>query len=220
MATKIGRGHLQVVTLVLLGSMSAATLLAQAQGGTQQTKPAVPSGATTTAPPSTVVPPPDYLIGAGDVISIFTYREPDYTREVPVRPDGKITMPLVNDIQAVGLTTEALGAALTEAYKKWVQNPIITVSVKQINSRKVCISGNINKTGCFDLSGPMDVLTLVAMSGGLADWSKKKLILFRTAEQRPDGKPWTFEINYNDLMNRRRTEQNMQLKPGDNIIVR
>jgi polysaccharide export outer membrane protein len=213
--------------LVLFGCMAAAVAGADAQtattakpqGQVQATQPPATNGSVPV--PAPVVP--EFVIGVGDVLSVFIWREPDLSEgAIPVLPDGKISLKLVNNIQAAGLTTTQLADQLVAAYDKFLNiKPVISVTVKQINSRKVCTSGKVNKVGCFDLTGPMDIVTLVAMAGGLQEFAdRKNLTLIRTAELRPDGKPWSFNINYEDLENRRKLEQNYQLKPGDVLIVK
>ncbi len=195
-------------------SLGAASLAA----AQDPTKPAPPGGNGSLPAP----PPESYTIGAGDVLHVFMWKEDAFTVDAIVRPDGKITLKLVNDVQASGLTPDQLTKALIEAYKPFFKEPpVISVITKQINSRKVCTQGNIAKIGCFDLVGPMDVVTLISIAGGLLDYAdKKRLILIRPSEVRPDGTPWSYEINYEDLTkNRRNLKQNYILKPGDILVV-
>jgi polysaccharide export outer membrane protein len=124
---------------------------------TDQAKPAVPEG---------VTPPPDYVIGAEDVLSIVVWREKELSAEVTVRPDGKVTLPLLNDVDAAGLTPEQLRQQLTTAATRYVADPIVTVLVRAINSRKVYITGEVRNPGIYPLVAPTTVLQLIARAGG------------------------------------------------------
>ncbi|MCC6989052.1 MAG: polysaccharide biosynthesis/export family protein, partial [Acidobacteria bacterium] len=124
--------------------------------------PAVPPGQ---AVPAGVTPPSDYTIGADDVLEVIVWREKDLSAEVKVRPDGKVSLPLVNDIQAGGLTPEAFRTAVTTAVTKFVEAPSVTVIVKQINSRQVFVMGEVVKPGTYPLTAPTTVLQLLAQAG-------------------------------------------------------
>ena len=166
--------------------------------------------------PTGVTPPPDYVIGPDDVLSIVIWREKEMSSEVVVRPDGKISLPLVNELQAAGLTPDQLRAEVEKAASKWVKEPDATVIVKTINSRKVSILGNVAKAGTFPLTGDMTVLQLIALAGGLQEYADAKDI---TVMRKQDGRDVTLKFNYKDVVKGKNLEQNISLKPGDTVIV-
>ena len=156
------------------------------------------------------------MIGPEDQLGIVYWREKDMSADVVVRPDGMISLPLLNDIPASGLTPEQLRLAITQGAQKFVEEPTVSVVVKAINSRKVFISGQVGKPGPYPLGGPTTVVQLIAMAGGVAEYAdKKKIIVLRTENNRPT----TFKFNYDDVMKGRNLGQNIELKPGDSILV-
>jgi polysaccharide export outer membrane protein len=197
-----------------------AATAAQKPAATAPQKPAGPAPAGVKAPPpelpAGVTPPPGFTIGPDDVLLVMFWREKDLSAEVAVRPDGKITLPLLNDVQAAGLTTDQLRERLMEAANKFVEDPSVTVAVKQINSRKVYITGQVGKPGTYPLTGPTTVLQLIAVAGGLADFAKKEDIVVMRTE---GGKTMTFKFNYKDVTKGKKLEQNIELKPGDTVVV-
>jgi polysaccharide biosynthesis/export protein len=179
-------------------------------------KPVVPQ----TAAAPQVVPPADYMIGADDVLIVAFRREKDMSAEVAVRPDGKITLPLLNDIQAAGLTTDQLRARVTDEAKRFVEEPSVTVIVKQINSRKVFVTGEVGKPGAYPIGDRMTVMQLISMAGGLTEFAKKKNIaIIREAGVRPGARPVTFRFNYDDVQKLKNLASNIELRPGDTVIV-
>ena len=134
------------------------------------------------------MPPADYVIGTDDVLIVMFRREKDMSAEVVVRPDGKITLPLLNDVQATGLTPDQLRETITEQAGRLVEEPNVTVMVKQINSRKVFITGQVAKPGAYPFGTRMTVLQLIAMAGGLGEFAKGKDILILRENAR-DGRP-------------------------------
>jgi polysaccharide export outer membrane protein len=167
--------------------------------------------------PASVPLPAGYTIGTDDVLSIVFWRDKDMSADVVVRPDGKISLPLLNDVDAAGLTPEQLRAKLTEAASKFVTDPNATVVVKEIKSRKVFITGNVTKPGPYPLNGEMTVLQLVAVAGGLLEYADAKNIMVMRTE---NGRPQSFKFNYNDVTHQKHLEQNIPLKPGDTVVVR
>jgi len=162
-------------------------------------------------------PPPDYIIGADDILHVDFWGDETVSGDVVVRPDGKISVRLLNDIQAAGLTPVELCVAITEAARKYLEQPVVSVTVKQINSRKVYIVGMIGKPGPYNTTGPLTVLQLIAMAGGLHEFADKKNILVLRTEA---GKTLHYTVNYEDLSKGRNLGQNIELKPGDTVIVR
>jgi polysaccharide export outer membrane protein len=166
--------------------------------------------------PAGVATPADFVIGPNDVLTVVFWRDKDMSGDVAVRPDGKISLPLLNDVQAAGLTPEQLRQALTAAAAKYVEDPSITVVVKEINSRRVFITGQVARPGPYALTGPTTVLQLISMAGGVAEYAHSKNITIMRTE---NGRPISFRFNYKEVINRKNLKQNIELKPGDTIVV-
>src|SRR4051812_29097725 len=203
---------------------SMATTLSMGVGALEaQTQPAAgpqaadsrPSASEPVAPGGATLPA-GYVIGPDDVLSIVFWRDKDMSAEVVVRPDGRISLPLLNDIEAAGLTPEALRAQLEKAAAKYIAEPNATVVVKTINSRKVYITGNVLKPGTYPLTGEMSVLQLIAVAGGLQEYADSKKIVVMRKE---DGRDRFFSFNYKDVTRQKNLQQNIALKPGDTVVV-
>jgi polysaccharide export outer membrane protein len=162
-------------------------------------------------------PLPDYRIGLGDALSVIFRRAPDMSADVVVRPDGRITLPVINEVDVIGLTTEDLRAKITELGSKYVNEPSVSILVRQINSRYVFITGKINRPGPYTLYGPMSVLQLIAMAGGLRDYADSSHIAVIRTDQ--SGKQVRQEFNYKRVVNGDDLEQNTTLQPGDTVVV-
>ena len=209
----------------LMASGVAQAQVAQQPRPTQPTQPAgqppaparpgTQAGGTPTA--STGLPiSTDYVIGPDDVLGIVFWRDADMTQDVTVRPDGKITLPLIRDVQAAGLRPDELREVITKASAKFIADANVTVVVRQINSRNVFITGQVVRPGPFPVSGQMTVLQLVAVAGGLTEYANGKQITIMRVE---NGKTQTFRFNYNDVAKGKNVEQNIVLKPGDTVVV-
>ena len=165
---------------------------------------------------ATVTPPPDYIIGPEDILSVLFWRDKEMSGDFVVRPDGQITLPLLSDVQAAGLTPEQLRDELTKRASKYLEDPNVTVGVKAINSRKVHITGMIGKPGAYPLAGPTTVLQLIAMAGGLHEFAdSKKIIVVRELK----GRQMAFKFNYKDVRQGKNLQQNIELMPGDIVVV-
>lgn len=195
---------------------SAAPAQTTAAPGAQPAPAGRGAGATNTTAADGVATPAGYTIGPDDGLAIVFWREKDLSADVVVRPDGMISLPLLNDIRAAGLTPEQLRQTLTTAAAKFVEEPTVTVVVKAINSRKVSITGQVGKPGPYPLSGPMTVLQLLAAAGGVAEYADKEKIIVIRIE---GGKSVALKFNYKEVMNGKKLEQNIELKPGDTVIV-
>ncbi len=168
-----------------------------------------------TAPPVTSVDA-DYKIGPQDVLRIDVWKEPDISRTIPVRPDGKVSLPLLNDVQAAGLTAMQLAAALRESLSKYLTNPQVTVTVTEINSRRVYITGEVAHAGALPLLPNMTVLQALSSAGGFTQFAKLKGIYVLRNE---DGKQVKHPFNYKEVVKGNFPEQNILLQPGDVIVV-
>jgi polysaccharide biosynthesis/export protein len=160
--------------------------------------------------------PSDYVIGPEDILQISVWKNETLSRTVPVRPDGKISLPLLNDVDASGRTPEQLRASVTTAASKLIEEPNVTVVVKEINSRVAYITGAVVKAGFYPVRGELTVLQLIAMAGGLAEYADSKNIV---VIRKQGGKQTSFKFNYKDVVAQKRPEQNIQLVPGDTVVV-
>jgi polysaccharide biosynthesis/export protein len=189
-----------------------------AQGTTEATSSASARGpapeAATERHPAT--DDPRYVIGAQDVLDVNVWKEPDLTREVPVRPDGKISLPLLNDVQAAGLTPTELAARITTGLDKFMTSPQVTVIVSQINSQRVYIIGEVTRAGAYSLLPGMTVLQALSNAGGFTAFANLKNIYVLREE---NGKPQKLFFNYKEVISGKKSEQNVELKPGDTIMV-
>jgi polysaccharide export outer membrane protein len=225
---------LLAVCLVALLLEPAATF-AQSQGGSQsgsaqtqtgsqagsaQPPPAesttgttVPGAAATTGTVPAIAPS-DYRLGSGDKIRVEVYKEPQLSQSLQVRPDGKITMPWIGDLTAVGLTPEQLRDQIGSQLKEYVHNPMVTVMVVEALASTVYIGGEVNKPGAIPLIGPMTPVQAIAMAGGFKDFANTRDILIN--RQGPDG--WqTLHFNYKDAIKGK--GQPLYLQRGDTITV-
>lgn len=159
--------------------------------------------------------PADYVIGADDVLHISVWKEPDLSETLPVRPDGKISMPLLNDIPAAGLTPLQLKDSITEKLKKYISNPSVTVVVTGMNSRRVFVSGEVVKSGPMPLLPHMTVLQALS-EAGFNQFANVKAIYVLRSE---DGKQVKIPFDYRKVVKGLNPEKNIELKPGDTIVV-
>jgi polysaccharide export outer membrane protein len=159
---------------------------------------------------------PAYKIGPQDVLKIDVWKEEQLTRTVPVRPDGKITLPLLNDVQAVGLTPMELAGVISDQLKKFINGPQVTVSVTEINSRRVYVNGEVTKAGAYALLPHMTVLQALSSSGGFTQFARVKNIYVLRTES---GKQIKMPFNYKEAISGKNVAQNIELQPGDVIVV-
>jgi len=232
---------LAIIALVITGAAAAS-----AQGRTPTTvSPAVPSAgppagmpspsipgrpatpAATTpgaadASPVTSVPsgtpiPSDYVIGPGDILQITVWKNDTLSRVVPVRPDGKISMPLLHDITAAGLTAMQLRDKISRALAEFLPNPEVAVAVTDVRSLRVSVLGEVQKPGVLELRGTTTILEAIAMAGGLRDFaSPSKITVIRTDAA---GQTQKIRFNYNRAVGNGSDEKNLVLKPGDVVVV-
>jgi polysaccharide export outer membrane protein len=161
-----------------------------------------------------VDPSTQYVIGPEDVLSIVFWRDKEMSTQVRVRPDGKISLPLLDEVQAAGLTPADLRAYLIQESKRFFGNPAVTVVVQEINSRKVFITGQVLKPGPYVIATPTTVLQVIAMAGGLKDFADSKNI---TIVRQEGSQRSIYAFNYKDI--RKNLRQNIELKPGDTVVV-
>lgn len=158
-----------------------------------------------------------FIIGNGDVLAISVWKQPDLSRSIPVRSDGKISLPLIGELQATGLTPLKLEEEITSKFGPYLTEPEVTVIVEQINSEKFNILGRVAKPGSYPLVNPTTVLDAIAVAGGCRDFAKQKNIY--VLRRRSDGTETKFSFNYQDVIKGKNTAQNIQLEPHDTVVV-
>ena len=167
-------------------------------------------------PAATVPVDPDYKIGPQDVLRIDVWKEPEIARTVPVRPDGKISLPLLNDVQASGLTSMQLAGVIRDGLTKYITSPQVTVTVTEINSRRVYCTGEISRQGAMPLLPNMTALQAISSCGGFSPFAKIKNIYILRIE---NGSQVQLPFNYKEVIRGKKSEENILLKPGDIIVV-
>ena len=160
---------------------------------------------------------PDYIIGPDDVLSVHVWKEPDISGKMPVRSDGKITLPLVGDIQASGLTPARLQLVITQRLSDFINNPQVVVAVEQMNSRQFTVMGEVEHPGSFPLTHTTRVMDALAIAGGFRDFAKvKKIHIMRRTAQ---GGTQTIPFNYREVVQGHKLAQNIELQAGDTVVV-
>ena len=211
LANVVRRNVVFVLTILcVLWVMSPAKVQAQqpsAPGRNQAPADALPKP--DAKPPE--VDPHTYSIGSGDVLFVKVWREADFTGAYNVRPDGKITIPLVGDVQAAGITPERLGEQLKQALADYINSPDVSVSLQQVNSKKYFITGEVGRPGEFTLTTPTKVFDALANAGFKDFANKKKIIIIRGAER--------IKFNYADILKGKDLDQNIYIENGDTIVV-
>jgi polysaccharide export outer membrane protein len=157
-----------------------------------------------------------YVIGPEDVIYIDVWKEKEISSTVPVRPDGKISLPLLNDVQAAGLTPMQLQNAIRDGLKKFISDPQVAVIVTQINSRKIFVLGEVARPGALSMLPHMTVLQAISTAGGFSQFAKESGVYVLRTE---NGRQISLPFNYKEVIKGKRPEQNIELKPGDTIVV-
>ena len=199
--------------LLLMPFAFAWTAAAQSKESNSNQKPEAE-----TKPPAAAAAPAvadqEYRIGPQDVLQIDVWKEPEITRTIPVRPDGKISLPLLHDVQAAGLTAMQLAVNIRDGLTKYLNSPQVTVTVTQINSRRVFVTGEVNKSGALPLLPGMTALQALATSGGFTQFAKEKGIYILRTE---NGKQVKLPYNYKDVL--KGTKEDVPLQAGDVIVV-
>jgi polysaccharide biosynthesis/export protein len=200
------------IAFLLSVSFSAAGLLGQGSAALKNDEPQKDATADTTPAATTA---PDYVIGADDVLHISVWKEAELSETLPVRSDGKISMPLLNDIPAAGLTPLQLRDSITEKLKKYIADPRVTVVVTAMTSRRIFVTGEVTHTGAMNLLPHMSALQALAAAGFTQFANLKGIYILRTE----NGKQEKLPFNYKEVVKGNHTEQNIALKPGDTIVV-
>lgn len=212
MTTKACGGWLQRMAVLLVSVVLIGTLVGSASAqAAPATAPAHDSATSGDKPHDDT-----FVIGNDDVLAINVWKEPDISRSIPVRSDGKISLPLVGEVQAAGLTPLKLEKDIAERLKSYISEPEVTVMVQQVNSQKFNILGQVNKPGSYVIANSPTVLDALALAGGFRDFAKKKSIY--VLRHGPGGEV-RLAFNYKDVSQGKNMEQNVKLQPGDTIIV-
>lgn len=159
----------------------------------------------------------NFVIGADDILAINVWKEPDISRSLPVRSDGKITLPLIGDVQAGGQTPHQLEKEIASRLQNYISEPEVTVMVQEVRSQKYNILGQIARPGSYPLTGPATVLDAIALAGGFRDFAKKKSIY--VLRSNADGTQSRIPFNYSEVIKGKHPEQNIVLKPKDTIVI-
>jgi polysaccharide export outer membrane protein len=203
------KAMIAVGVAMLLGFASARVAAQNAAKGKDT------SAADSSSSPPASMAGPTYTIGADDVLLVSVWKEPDLTTTLPVRPDGNISLPLLNDVVAAGLSPTQLAASITEKLKKFVADPRVTVVVTQINSQKIFVMGEVQHTGAIQLLPNMTLLQALADAGFTQFANTKGIYVLRTE----NGRQQKIPVNYKRLLKGQAIDQNIMLKPGDTIVV-
>lgn len=209
---KIGRQvaiGLTIFLFVICGAFSGQAIAAQQPG----TDASVQAG----QPPAVRAHDDSYIIGADDVLAIDVWKEPDLTRSVPVRLDGRISLPLVGELQAAGRTPSQLEHDILEKLRSYMTDPEVTVMVAQVNSKKFNILGQVSKPGTYALSLAPTVMDAIAAAGGFKDFAKQKGVYI--LRPNPDGTEQKIPFNYKSFIRGKNRSQNVKLEPHDTVIV-
>ena len=206
---------------LVAGSLAAQTTPGKATPAkpTNEAKLVEPAPATTPSSMEAATKPHDdaFVIGNDDVLSINVWKEPDISRAIPVRSDGRISLPLAGEIQAAGRTPLALELEIASKLRNYISEPEVTVMVQQINSQKFNILGQVNRPGAYPLTNSATVLDALAVAGGFRDFAKKKSIY--VLRQNADGTQARLPFNYKEVLKGENPAQNIKLQPRDTIVV-
>ena len=219
MRNLLGTTFVITITAITAGAQNAS-IKARADNPSGKVETAKDGTAASSAAVNIAVKPatddPNYVIGPEDNLIVSVWREPEISRSVPVRPDGKISLALLNDVQAAGLTPMQLGSAITEKLQKFISEPQVTVIVASINSQRIFVVGEVSRTGTYTLLPNMTVMDALSSAGGFTPFAKRTKIYILRKE---NGKVSSIPFNYKEAIKGRRPEQDIALKPGDRIVV-
>ena len=208
MTAKVGIWCAEAMAVLLVGAALAGSVSAQS----------APAAAPAAGTEASAAKPHDdsFVIGNDDVLAINVWKEPDISRSIPVRSDGKISLPLVGEVQASGLTPLKLEKDIAEKLKSYISEPEVTVMVQQVNSQKFNVLGQVVRPGTYVIANSPTVLDAIALAGGFRDFAKKKSIyVLRHGASGESRLPF----NYKEVSQGKNMAQNVKLQPGDTIII-
>ncbi len=215
MLRNLGSRLILIMILGVLCQLGASAQNALAKDA-EASKPG-PAPSTTDARPGKMpVASPEYRVGESDTLQISVWKEPELSKNVIVRPDGMISLPLIGEVKVIGMTSAEIQDTVTSKLKAYLLNPRVTVEITEIKSRRVFITGEIVRPGLYPLAGPTTVLQLIAQAGGFTPFAKRKSIVILRQE---NGRQLKYPFNYSDVLHGRTPEQNIALAPGDTVVV-
>lgn len=198
-----------IVVVTLCWSAAAQQQIARSE------KPAASADTKVTAQQQQQMAQPEYIVGEGDVLHINVWKESEISQTVVVRPDGNISLPLVNEVAVAGLSPRQIQELLTEKLRSILTNPQVTVSVAEVRSKMVYITGEVGKPGAYSVATPLNVLQLIARAGGLNEFANRKNIYIL----RGGDKKNRLHFNYKEVVKGQNSSQNIILQPGDTVVV-
>lgn len=207
----------RVIWVSLLAGFVVLTLCWSAGAQQQIANSGTPGSSpdTKTTAPDQIAQPTEYRVGEGDVLHINVWKETEISQTVVVRPDGNISLPLVNEVAVAGLSPLQIQQLLTEKLKSILTNPQVTVSVAEVRSKMVYITGEVGKPGAYSVASPLNVLQLIARAGGLNEFANRKNIyILRGADKKN-----RLHFNYKEVVKGKNSDQNIFLQPGDTVVV-
>ena len=202
---------------VVLGIILLGLRAGQAQSPSGDHSAATSGGAQSDSGASNKPHDDTFIIGNDDVLAISVWKEPDLTKSIPVRSDGKISLPLVGEMQATGKTPLQLERDLTEKLKGFITAPEVNVIVQQVNSRKFNILGEVGRPGSYPLTASTTIVDAIAVAGGFKDFAKKTGVY--VLRKGPDGREGRLNFNYKSFIKGKNSDQNIKVEPNDTIIV-
>jgi polysaccharide export outer membrane protein len=214
--TKLTKLTINVVAICYLAG--AVSLAAQTQSANLKSPEPAAAGATKSAdvakPAESV--PSGYIVGDSDVLHVNVWKEAEVTQTVVVRTDGNISLPLINEVKVSGLTPLQIQELVAEKLKSFLNNPQVTVTVTEIHSKRAFITGEVVRPGTYSLNAETTVLQLIAQAGGFTPFAKKdNIVVLRTG----DGQQMRLKFKYKEVVQGKKTEQNIALHPGDTVVV-
>ena len=204
-----------IAGLSLAAQTQSATLKTSGSANSDGAKPAEAAKPADVAKPAVAVPA-GYIVGDSDVIHVNVWKEPEVSQTVVVRTDGNISLPLINEVKVSGLTPLQIQDLVGEKLKGFLNNPQVTVTVIEIRSKRAFITGEVARPGTYSLNAETSVLQLIAQAGGFTPFAKKDSIVVLRTE---DGKQSRLKFKYKEVVQGKKTEQNIALHPGDTVVV-
>lgn len=207
-----------VLTVAICWIAGVGSLMSQTQSANLKSSDPAASDtakAADTAKPAEIVPA-GYIVGDSDVIRVNVWKEPEVSQTVVVRTDGNISLPLINEVKVSGMTPLQIQDLVAEKLKGFLNNPQVTVTVIEIRSKRAFITGEVSRPGTYSLNAQTTVLQLIAQAGGFTPFAKTDSIVILRTE---DGRQSRLKFKYKEVVQGKKTEQNIALHPGDTVVV-
>jgi polysaccharide biosynthesis/export protein len=204
------------VTMALALSVSAGAQQVAEKAKLVSDKDAKTEAPASTEPKVEAEPKAEYVVGDGDVLHIDVWQEPEVSQNVTVRPDGNISLPLINEVKVGGMTPLQIQSLVADKLKSFVNQPKVTVTVTEVHSRKAFITGEVTRPGEYPLNTQVTVLQLIAQAGGFTPFAKTESVMILRID---NGKELRLKFKYREVLHGKNTEQNIALLPGDTVVV-